>query len=50
MTTGDVESFSVYNVTGQMSNLYWGWSKRISKFDENGYTLNRPSLTRIMIM
>jgi YD repeat-containing protein len=36
---GDVESFSVYNVTGQMSNLYWGWSKRISKFDENGYTI-----------
>ncbi|MFZ0280427.1 MAG: hypothetical protein WAL29_02160 [Bacteroidales bacterium] len=36
---GDVESFSVFNVTGQMSNLYWGWSKRISKFDENGYTL-----------
>jgi YD repeat-containing protein len=20
-----------------MSNLYWGWSKRVSKFDENGY-------------
>ena len=36
---GDVESFSVFNVTGQMSNLYWGWSKRVSKFDENGYTL-----------
>ncbi len=36
---GDVESFSVYNVTGQMSNLYWGWSKRISKFDDNGYTI-----------
>lgn len=34
---GDVERFSVYNVIGQMSNLYWGWSKRISKFDENGY-------------
>ena len=34
---GDVEEFSVYNVTGQMSNLYWGWSKRISKYDENGY-------------
>jgi hypothetical protein len=33
---GDVESFSVYNVTGQMSNLYWGWSKRVSKYDENG--------------
>jgi YD repeat-containing protein len=24
------------NVTGQMSNLYWGWSKRMSKYDENG--------------
>jgi hypothetical protein len=36
---GDVESFSVFNVTGQMSNLYWGWSKRISKYDENGYLL-----------
>jgi YD repeat-containing protein len=34
---GDVEKFEVYNVTGQMSNLYWGWSKRISKFDANGY-------------
>jgi YD repeat-containing protein len=33
---GDVETFSVFNVTGQMSNLYWGWSKRTSKFDENG--------------
>jgi len=36
---GDVENFSVFNVTGQMSNLYWGWSKRISKYDENGYLL-----------
>ncbi|MFN8241216.1 MAG: hypothetical protein U0X39_10780 [Bacteroidales bacterium] len=34
---GEVEKFSVFNVTGQMSNLYWGWSKRISKYDENGY-------------
>jgi YD repeat-containing protein len=34
---GDLETFSVFNVTGQMSNLYWGWSKRISKYDENGY-------------
>ncbi|HLN21944.1 MAG TPA: RHS repeat domain-containing protein [Bacteroidales bacterium] len=33
---GDVEAFEVFNVTGQMSNLYWGWSKRLSKFDENG--------------
>jgi hypothetical protein len=36
---GDVESFEVYNATGQMSNLYWGWSKRVNKFDENGYVL-----------
>jgi hypothetical protein len=36
---GDVESFSVFNVFGQMSNLYWGWSKRINKIDPNGYVL-----------
>ena len=36
---GDVEKFEVFNVFGQMSNLYWGWSKRISKFDENGYVV-----------
>jgi YD repeat-containing protein len=36
---GDNVSFSVFNVIGQMSNLYWGWSKRINKFDENGYVL-----------
>ncbi|MBE0673772.1 MAG: hypothetical protein IH591_03840 [Bacteroidales bacterium] len=36
---GDIESFSVFNVYGQMSNLYSGWSKRLSKFDENGYVL-----------
>jgi hypothetical protein len=34
---GDIETFSVFNVTGQMSNLYWGWSKRVNKYDENGY-------------
>lgn len=36
---GDLRSFSVFNVTGQMSNLYSGWSKRINKFDGNGYVL-----------
>jgi YD repeat-containing protein len=36
---GDVVSFQVFNVTGQMSNLYWGWSKRMSKYDENGNML-----------
>lgn len=35
----DLETFSVFNVKGQMSNLYWGWSKRINKVDENGYVL-----------
>jgi hypothetical protein len=34
---GDLENQSVYNVKGQMSNLYWGWSKRLSKYDQNGY-------------
>jgi YD repeat-containing protein len=34
---GDVLKFEVFNVTGQMSNLYWGWSKRESKYDANGY-------------
>ncbi len=36
---GDVQQFSVFNVFGQMSNLYWGWSKRVTRFDENGYVL-----------
>jgi YD repeat-containing protein len=36
---GDVENFAVFNVIGQMSNLYWGWSKRVNKYDENGYVL-----------
>jgi hypothetical protein len=36
---GDVDTFSVFNVRGQMSNLYWGWSKRVNKYDENGYVL-----------
>lgn len=36
---GDVEQFSVFNVFGQMSNLYWGWSKRVTRFDEHGNAL-----------
>jgi YD repeat-containing protein len=36
---GDVQKFEVFNVIGQMSNLYWGWSKFERKFDENGYVL-----------
>ncbi|MCA1758824.1 MAG: hypothetical protein LC658_03560, partial [Bacteroidales bacterium] len=31
--------FSVHNVTGQMSNLYWGWAKRVNVVDANGYVV-----------
>jgi hypothetical protein len=41
---GDVENFEVFNVTGQMSNLYWGWSKRVTKYDQNGYVLETAYL------
>ncbi len=34
---GDLLTFSVHNTTGRMSNLYWGWSKRVNVFDPNGY-------------
>ena len=40
---GDVLKFEVFNVIGQMSNLYWGWSKRERKFDENGYMLEEAT-------
>jgi hypothetical protein len=36
---GDVTSFSVHNTSGNLSNLYWGWAKRESKVDENGYSI-----------
>jgi len=36
---GELLNFSVFNVFGQMSNLYSGWSRRESKYDENGYVL-----------
>ncbi len=36
---GDVESFSVHNTIGQLSNLYWGWAKRLNVVDENGYVV-----------
>lgn len=41
---GDVENFEVFNVNGQMSNLYWGWSKRLNKYDQNGYVLETAYL------
>ena len=36
---GDVLKFEVFNVIGQMSNLYSGWSRRERKFDQNGYMI-----------
>lgn len=36
---GDIEIFSVHNTIGQLSNLYWGWAKRQSIYDENGYAI-----------
>jgi hypothetical protein len=33
---GDVTSFSVHNTVGNLSNLYWGWAKRLNTVDENG--------------
>ena len=36
---GDLLKFEVFNVIGQMSNLYSGWSKFERKVDENGYGL-----------
>jgi hypothetical protein len=36
---GDLLKFEVFNVIGQMSNLYSGWSRFERKVDENGYAL-----------
>jgi len=33
---GALLSFSVHSTTGQLSNLYWGWAKRVNSVDENG--------------
>jgi hypothetical protein len=36
---GDLVDFSVHNVVGQFSNLYWGWARRQNKVDANGNVL-----------
>jgi hypothetical protein len=36
---GDLLKFEVFNVIGQMSNLYSGWSRFERKVDENGYAV-----------
>jgi len=36
---GGLTKFSVFNASGQMSNLYSGWSKFENKLNENGYVV-----------
>ncbi|MFN8208702.1 MAG: hypothetical protein U0T82_15025 [Bacteroidales bacterium] len=36
---GVLESFSVHNASGRSSNLYWGWSKFLNAYDDNGYVV-----------
>ncbi len=36
-SSGDLLNFSVHNKIGQLSNLYWGWAKRVNVVDPNGY-------------
>lgn len=36
---GDLLNFEVYNTAGLLSNLYWGWAKRVNVVDENGYVV-----------
>jgi hypothetical protein len=36
---GDLTSFTVRSLTGQLSNLYWGWARFENKYDEKGYTI-----------
>lgn len=38
---GGLTKFSVFNSHGQMSNLYWGWSRFENTLDENGYTVEQ---------
>jgi hypothetical protein len=33
---GDLTAFAVRSLTGQLSNLYWGWARFENKYDENG--------------
>lgn len=37
--SGDMLDFSVHNTAGQLSNLYWGWAKRVNVVDQNGYVI-----------
>lgn len=41
---GDLLEFTVHNTTGNLSNLFWGWAKRVNKVDENGYVIETAVL------
>ncbi len=41
---GDLLQFTVHNTSGNLSNLYGGWAKRVNKVDENGYLLEMAVL------
>ena len=32
----DLTAFGVYSLTGQLSNLYWGWARFENKYDDHG--------------
>ncbi len=38
---GDITRFTVSSLTGQLSNLYWGWAKFENTYDENGNVIER---------
>lgn len=38
---GDLTDFSVGSLTGQLSNLYWGWARFENKYDEYGNPIER---------
>jgi hypothetical protein len=38
---GDLTEFTVSSLSGQLSNLYWGWAKFENKYNENGYVVER---------
>jgi hypothetical protein len=38
---GDLTSFEVRSLTGQLSNLYWGWARFENKYDKHGNTVER---------
>ena len=38
---GDLTQFTVSSLTGQLSNLYWGWARFENKYDEYGNVIER---------